>query len=215
MESSQPAGNTIDGHNGTVYVIDDEEPVLLALTALIRSFGLTPRPYPDPQAFLLTERLERPACLVLDVRLKGHSGLLVQRAMDERVRVPIIFLTSFGDVEMSVKAMKAGAINFLTKPFRDQDMLDAVTEALASDRMRLHSERACADLLRNYQTLTLREREVSTLIVEGRTNREIAAEMNISEITVKVHRCEAMRKMVARSFADFVLKVGRLHNEVL
>jgi FixJ family two-component response regulator len=154
---------------------------------------------------------EVPSCLILDVRLKGQSGLAVQEQMAaSQVGLPIVFMTAHGDIAMTVKAMKAGARDFLAKPFRDQDMLDAVAQALEADEERRAASRSVADLRRSYESLTPREREVMAFVVSGLMNKQIAAEMNLSEITVKIHRGQAMKKMAARSLADLVLKAEAL-----
>jgi FixJ family two-component response regulator len=152
-----------------------------------------------------------PACLILDVRLKGQSGLAVQEQIAaHQIHMPIVFMTAHGDIAMSVKAMKAGATDFLAKPFRDQDMLDAVAQALAADAERRAADRSFAGLRRCYDSLTQREREVMALVASGLLNKQIAAEMKLSEITVKIYRSQAMKKMEARSLADFVLKAEAL-----
>ena len=194
-----------------VYVVDDDDSMRAAVSMLLRSVGLRVEAFGSAQEFLSFDKPDMPSCLILDVRLKGQSGLAVQEQIASGdVRVPIIFMTAHGDIAMSVKAMKAGAMDFLAKPFRDQDMLDAVANALARDAERRKSERSVSDLRRMYESLTPREREVMAFVASGLMNKQIAAEMNLSEITVKIHRGQAMKKMESRSLADFVLKAEAL-----
>ena len=194
-----------------VYVVDDDDSMRAAVSMLLRSVGLRVEAFASAQEFLSFDKPDMPSCLILDVRLKGQSGLAVQEQIASGdVRVPIIFMTAHGDIAMSVKAMKAGAMDFLAKPFRDQDMLDAVANALARDAERRKSERSVSDLRRMYELLTPREREVMAFVASGLMNKQIAAEMNLSEITVKIHRGQAMKKMESRSLADFVLKAEAL-----
>ncbi|MFC7628042.1 response regulator transcription factor [Paraburkholderia humisilvae] len=194
-----------------VYVVDDDESMREAVEMLLRSVGFNVKTFASAEDFLALPMMDQPACLVIDVRLKGQSGLVVQeRYSAHQVRIPIIFMTGHGDIAMSVRAMKAGAADFLTKPFRDQDMLDAVACALESDRQRRAADHSFDDLRRCYATLTPREREVMQLIVKGLRNKQIAAELRLSEITVKIHRNQAMKKMQSRSLAEFVLKGGAL-----
>ncbi|MEM5329221.1 response regulator [Paraburkholderia sp. JHI2823] len=194
-----------------VYVVDDDESMREALGTLLRSVDLPVQLFASARDFLAFERPDVPSCLILDVRLKGQSGLAVQAQIAESdLRIPIIFMTAHGDIAMTVKAMKAGATDFLAKPFRDQDMLDAVDHALAADEKRRSADRSVSDLRKCYGLLTQREREVMALVASGLRNKQIAAEMNLSEITVKIHRGQAMRKMESNSFADFVLKAKTL-----
>ncbi|WP_144142347.1 response regulator transcription factor [Paraburkholderia sp. BCC1884] len=194
-----------------VYVIDDEESMRTAVCMLLRSVGLRVEPFTSTQEFFSFATPDVPSCLIVDVRLKGQSGLAMQEQLGAgRAVFPIIFMTAHGDIAMSVKAMKAGAADFLAKPFRDQDMLDAVEAALARDTDRRSRQRSITDLRRCYTTLTAREREVMAFVASGLMNKQIAAEMNLSEITVKVHRGQAMKKMQSRSLADFVLKAQAL-----
>jgi FixJ family two-component response regulator len=196
---------------GIVFVIDDDPSVRDALNSLIRSVGLRVEAFGSAEDFLQRERLNVPSCLVVDVRLPGMSGLALQRHLAQaKIRTPIIFITAHGDVPMSVRAMKAGAVEFLTKPFRDQDLLDAIQLALEQDRARLQRETEIAVLRERFDALTLRERDVLPLVVAGRMNREIAAELGISEITVKVHRASIMRKMRAESLVELVKMAARL-----
>ncbi len=190
---------------GTIHVIDDDPSLRGALGSLFRSVGFEARLYSDASEFLAAPSSSRPACLVLDVRLPGLNGLDFQEQLAKSgTLLPVVLMTGHGDVPMSVRGMKAGAVDFLTKPFRDQDMLDAVGNALARDRQRRSSE-AKADALRElYAALSPRERQVMALVVTGKMNKQIAGELNLSEITVKIHRGAAMRKMGARSLADLV-----------
>jgi FixJ family two-component response regulator len=198
------------GH-AMVYVVDDDESMREAVSTLLRSVGLSVQTFGSAQEFLACDMPDVPSCLILDVRLKGQSGLAVQEQISaSQLGLPIVFMTAHGDIAMTVKAMKAGAKDFLAKPFRDQDMLDAVAHALASDEERRQANRSVADLRRCYESLTTREREVMAFVAAGLMNKQIAGEMNLSEITVKIHRGQAMRKMSARSLADFVLKAEAL-----
>jgi FixJ family two-component response regulator len=200
-----------DMNQSIVYVVDDDHSMREAVSMLLRSVGLQVEAFESAQEYLSVGKPDVPSCLVLDVRLKGQSGLAVQEQIAAgSARVPIIFITAHGDIAMSVKAMKAGAVDFLPKPFRDQDMLDAVTTALAQDEERRKSERSVSELRRRYDLLTPREREVMAFVARGLMNKQVAAEMNLSEITVKIHRGQAMKKMASRSIADFVLKADAL-----
>lgn len=172
-----------------VYIVDDDASMRVALDGLFRSVGLQVQSFACTQEFVDFPRKSVPGCLVLDVRLRGESGLSFQAQMEQGgVRIPVVFMTGHGDIAMSVKAMKAGAIDFLTKPFRDQDMLDAVANALARDRERLADEQAGGVLRGAFETLTPRERQVLAFVIAGLMNKQIAAELNLSEVTVKVHR---------------------------
>ncbi len=206
---SSETGNAAS--NSIVYVVEDDESMREAVSMLLRSVGLWVEVFASAHEFLAFQMPDVPSCLILDVRLKGQSGLAVQEQIAAgELRVPIIFMTAHGDIAMSVKAMKAGAMDFLAKPFRDQDMLDAVTTALGKDKERREADRSVADLRRRYKSLTPREREVMAFVASGLMNKQIAAEMKVSEITVKIHRGQAMKKMESRSLADFVLKAEAL-----
>jgi len=195
----------------TVIVVDDDPGIREALVGLLRSVGLQVRALASVPEFLQEGRPEGPTCLVLDVRLPGRSGLDLQRELTASdIHVPIIFITGYGDVPMSVQAMKGGAIEFLTKPFRDQDILEAIQQGLARDREWLENEKAIAALRTRFETLSAREREVMALVVTGRLNKQIAADIGLSEITVKVHRSHAMRKMKASSLPDLARMADRL-----
>lgn len=195
----------------TVYVIDDDSSVREALENLLLSVGLKVQLFATVQEFLATWRRAGPACLVLDIRLPGQSGLDFQDDLARmKVQLPVIFITGHGDVQMSVRAMKAGAVEFLTKPFRDQDLLDAIQTALARDRAILEAEETLADLRRDWARLTVREREVMRHVVSGQSNKQIAGALSLSEPTIKTHRGQVMRKMHARSIADLVRMADRL-----
>jgi FixJ family two-component response regulator len=194
-----------------VYVVDDDLMLRNALGSLFRSVGLQVQTFASPEEFVRFDRMDACGCLVLDVRFQGQSGLNLQsEVMRMESPIPIVFMTAHGDVEMTVKAMKAGAIDFFAKPFRDQDMLDAVAQAIERDRARRRAERNLKDLRVRYESLTRREREVLSYVVVGLMNKQIAKELNLSEITVKIHRKHAMAKMAARSVVDLVLKAQAL-----
>lgn len=195
----------------TVFVVDDDDLVRSAIQGMLRSVGLRSETFGTPQEFLKSKRVDAPSCLVLDVRLPGISGLDLQRELTEAgIRIPIIFITGHGDIPMSVKAMKSGAVEFLTKPFRNQDLLDAIHQALNRDRLIREHEGEVGELRARYQLLTPREREVMTLVVSGKMNKEIAYELGSSEVTVKIQRRQVMRKMKAESVAELVGMAGRL-----
>jgi FixJ family two-component response regulator len=188
-----------------VFVVEDDPSMRNALKNLLRSVGLEAQLFASAQEFLNADRPDLPSCLILDVRLPGLSGLDLQRELSAaNIHIPIIFITAHGDIPMSVRAMKAGAVEFLTKPFRDQDLLDAIHHSLMQDRVRVQREGGLRELQKRFDSLTSRERELLPLVVSGRSNKEIAAEMGTSEITVKVHRGHVMRKMQASSFADLL-----------
>src|SRR5713226_6163720 len=191
--------------DSTVFVIDDDAAVRAAIRGLLKSVGLHSDSFGTAQEFLTSERSDGPSCLVLDIRLPGINGLDFQRQLaDAGIHIPIIFITGHGDIPMTVRAMKAGAVDFLTKPFRDQDMLDAVAAAIERDRNSRNEAKILADLHGHFVTLTAREREVMALVTAGLMNKQIAAEIGIAEITVKIHRGHIMRKMAAKSLADLV-----------
>lgn len=201
----------MNSENTIVFVIDDDPSMRASLESLLRSVGHAAQAFESTQEFLLGERPDAPGCLVLDVRLPGRSGLEFQRELARSgIELPIVFITGHGDIPMSVTAMKAGAIEFLTKPFRDQDFLDAVHRGLDLDRTRRAESAVLAELSERFGTLTPREREIMVLVAAGRLNKQIAAELRLSEITVKVHRAQVMRKMQAKSLPDLVRFADRL-----
>lgn len=188
-----------------VFVVDDEASIRDALSNLFRSVGIPVSTFESTSDFLKHPKPDGPSCLVLDVRLQGFSGLDFQHQLAEsKVKMPIIFITGHGDIAMSVKAMKAGASDFLAKPFRDQDLLDAVSAALQTDVRRRELELQGSDLQNRFQSLTARERQVMAHAAKGLMNKQIADQLHLSEITVKIHRGHAMKKMNAKSFADLV-----------
>jgi FixJ family two-component response regulator len=188
-----------------IHIIDDDESMRAALDGLLRSVGLAPAAHASASEFLAAKRLDVPGCLVLDVRMPGISGLEFQEKLSGLgIRLPVILMTGHGDIPMSVRGMKAGAVDFLTKPFRDQDMLDAVTTAIRRDRARRDAEAAIIGLRKKFTTLSSREREVMHLVTAGNINKQVASDLGVSEITVKLHRGAAMRKMGARTLADLV-----------
>jgi len=194
-----------------VYVVDDNAAMRRALRSLIRSVGLQAELFASPREFLEAKRPQVPSCLILDVRLPGKSGLDFQRELaDSRIHIPIIFISGHADVPMSVRAMKAGAVEFLTKPFRDQDMLDAIHHALERDGRHRQQEAEIAALRENFALLTPREREVLPLVVSGLLNKQIAAQIGISEAAVKVHRSQLIRKMGAGSLPELVTMAQKL-----
>ena len=197
--------------SATVFIIDDDASMRAAIQGLVKTVGLRAESFATHHEFLRRKPSGGPSCLVLDVRLPEISGLDIQRKLaDAGVKTPIIFITGHGDIPMSVRAMKSGAVEFLTKPFRDQDLLDAIQVGLAEDRVWLEGEKSMADLRARFETLTTREREVMGLVVTGRLNKQIAGDIGISEITVKVHRGQVMRKMRASSLPDLARMADRL-----
>ncbi|MDR5761227.1 response regulator [Caballeronia sp. LZ035] len=207
MLLSASGGATPDDQTPVVYVVDDDESIRFTLQSLVRSVRLRVQTFDSPAEFLAFPKYAVPSCLVLDVRLRGASGLAFQTDLARHgVHMPILFMTAYGDIEMTVKAMKAGALDFFEKPFRDQDMLDAIADALKRDAARRASDAALAVVFSSFESLTLREKDVMQRVVAGMLNKQIAYDMNLSEVTVKIYRGQVMRKMASRNLPDLVRK---------
>ena len=199
------------GNLPTVFILDDDAGVRESIQDLVESVGLHSKSFATAQEFLSSEPREGPSCLVLDVRLPDTSGLDLQQELSRAgIQIPIIFITGHADIPMTVQAMKSGAVEFLTKPFRDQDLLDVIHRALTRDRGLREGQKQLAHLQERYGTLSAREREVMSLVVAGMLNKQIAAELNASETTVKIHRGRVMQKMQAKSLPDLVRMADRL-----
>jgi FixJ family two-component response regulator len=195
----------------TVFIVDDDRGLRQAIQDLVESVGLRAESFASGEDFLRAKRMNRPSCLVLDVRLPRMSGLDFQQRLTEAgIQIPIIFITAHGDIPMSVRALKSGALEFLTKPFRDQDLLDAIHQALERDRVAREQQSEIHNLQERVRTLTAREREVMNLVVSGMLNKQIASEIGTSEATVKIHRGNVMRKMKAGSVVDLVRMADKL-----
>jgi len=202
---ARPSSGSTKEEQPVVFVIDDDASVREALPDLLRSVGLATQSFGTTQEFLQSKRIDAPGCIVLDIRLPGMSGLDFQRTLAEvSIQLPVIFITGHGDISMSVRAIKSGAIEFLTKPVREQELLDAVQAGIERDRARRQKAKLVAGLEERLNSLTPREREILTIVITGRLNKQIAAQLGLSETTVKVHRSEIKRKMQARSMIELV-----------
>jgi FixJ family two-component response regulator len=207
----EPTSKPIVGTDGTVFVVDDDERVRTALARLIRSAGMTARTFPTAEAFLAEDHTTPDSCLVLDVRLPGLNGLQLQEALNQKgYPISIVFITGHGDVPTSVRAMKAGAVDFLQKPFAGHELLDAIRRAVGRTRDAVAKQREAAEVQRRFDTLTPRERQVFTLVVTGLLNKQVAGELGAAEKTIKIHRGRVMAKMDAASLADLVRMAGLL-----
>jgi FixJ family two-component response regulator len=205
IRGNSPSSGSPPSNAACIYVVDDDRSVREALSSLFRSVGYGVQLFGSTADFMKVHPINTNCCLVLDVRLPGISGLDLQNHLNrEEIRIPIIFMTGHGDIPMSVRAMKAGAIDFLSKPFRDQDMLDAVAQALDTDRKHRAAEESVSAVRAAYESLTAREREIMQLVTSGLMNKQVAGKLDLSEITVKIHRGNVMKKMAAQSLADLV-----------
>ena len=210
-ERPKPSGEPVSAREPLVFIVEDDESMRRALSNLFQSVGLEVEIFGSASEMLHSKLPDVVSCLVLDVRLPGLSGLDVQAELAKaNIDIPIVFMTGHGDIPMTVRAMQGGAVDFLTKPFRDQDMLDAVTRAIERDRKRRETHRMFANVRTHFDTLTPREREILALVSSGLMNKQIAAELGLAEITVKIHRGHVMKKMGARSVADLVRKAETL-----
>jgi len=211
MKNDNVMGRSESLLESLVYVVDDDESIRGALTSLLKSVGISVLAFESADDFLAAEMPDVPSCLILDVRLRGASGLtLQQEPLRENVRLPVIFLTGHGDVEMSVKAMKAGAFDFMTKPFKDQELIDTIAAALKKDGELKRQAKIVAGIRQTYDLLTAREREVIRLVADGLLNKQIADLLCLSEVTVKIHRAQAMHKLQAHSLPDVVRKLQQM-----
>jgi FixJ family two-component response regulator len=211
IERSMPSHGPVGAREPLVFIVEDDDSMRRALSNLFQSVGLEVRIFASAAEMLQGELPDVAGCLVLDIRLPGLSGLDFQSELAKaNIHIPIIFMTGHGDIPMSVRAMKGGAVDFLTKPFRDQDMLDAVTVAIERDRSRRATEKIVANLQTLFETLTPREREILALVSSGLMNKQIAAELGLAEITVKIHRGHIMKKMGAKTLADLLRKAETL-----
>jgi FixJ family two-component response regulator len=210
-ERRKPSGEPVSAREPLVFIVEDDESMRRALSNLFQSVGLEVEIFGSASEMLQGRLPDVASCLVLDIRLPGLSGLDFQAELAKaNIHIPIIFMTGHGDIPMSVRAMKGGAVDFLTKPFRDQDMLDAVTVAIERDRKRREADKIVADLRTHFETLTPREREILALVSSGLMNKQIAAELGIAEITVKIHRGHIRKKMGAKSLADLLRRAETL-----
>ena len=211
IERPKPSGEPVGAREPLVFIVEDDESMRRALSNLFQSVGLQVELFGSAAEMLQSQLPAVASCLVLDIRLPGLSGLDFQAELARaNIHIPIIFMTGHGDIPMSVRAMKGGAVDFLTKPFRDQDMLDAVTVAIERDRKRRETDKILADLQTHFETLTPREREILALVSSGLMNKQVAAELGLAEITVKIHRGHIMKKMGAKTLADLVRKAETL-----